>query len=254
MPDKTSRSATFRNISNYLTQVSLIILSILVAVGVDRCNQRNRDEDRLQEYILAIHQEIADEKVTTANNLGDAHNDIDDLEFAVENLSATDEALLTQAIQRLVRTVGRGVFRAFPPSAYEQLIAAGDVNLIREIDLRDRLAATAAFRKDYIQEDLANYDGMVLELVDRLSRYLDMGCLIRNRAREPIGCIRKADNLREDAPSDISKIYRMAQLRAFHLELYQKSLDKTAMEVAKNYGPPPLSADAASAPPAPPSD
>ncbi|MEO0733131.1 MAG: hypothetical protein AAFZ52_09870 [Bacteroidota bacterium] len=252
MSDRKESASTLRGWKDYLTQVSLILLSLLIAVSVDRCNQRQRDADRLEDFVQLIHQELADELHTTELNIYDAERDIEDLGRVLKNISAAHDDSLALTVMLTARVIGKGVYRPFPPLAYEQMIAAGDAGLIKDISLRDRLAAAAALRDDYVQSDLRQYDGMVLEVIDRFYDYVDLGCVLETRGREPLRCIKDRALLRERGAADLGKITQMARIRTFHLQRYRSVLEGTMADFEEVYGPP--SIPETEAPPAPPTE
>lgn len=100
---------------DYLAQVSLIIFSILVALGVDRCSQNSRNTTRLDAYLNMMEQELADEVLATTNNIEDVQKDIDNLEFGMNAFPQGIDSLTTKALIRGISTFNRGVFRGFPP-------------------------------------------------------------------------------------------------------------------------------------------
>lgn len=235
----TSRRTAWRD---YLIQVSLIIFSILIALGVDRCSQNMRNTKRLDAYLNMMEQELKDEVFATINNIEDVQKDIDNLHFGMSAFPQGVDSLTTQALFRGIATFNRGVFRGFPPMTYERMESVNDAFLIKDLSLREQLSSTAAFRTDYVQTDLQNYDAMILEAIDRYSRFVDIGCLIRiirNRTGEPIiDCVTDATALQRYGAADFSKLLYMAQLRKFHLESYQESLRKAQAALDQYQGIP----------------
>ncbi|MEM6770204.1 MAG: hypothetical protein AAF597_06460 [Bacteroidota bacterium] len=224
---------------DYLIQVSLIILSILVALGVDRCSQNSRNNKRLDAYLKMMEQEFEDEMYFTSNNIDDAQKDIDNLQFGMQAFPQGIDSLTTKALMRGIATFNRGVFRGFPPMTYERMEAVNDAFLIKDLSLREQLSSTAAFRTDYVQADLANYDAMILEAIDRFSRYVDVGCLIRNirsGTGVPLDCVTDADALRRYGAADFSKLLYLAQIRKFHLERYQQSIENSKEALGGSLG------------------
>ncbi|MEL7161644.1 MAG: hypothetical protein AAFN92_12870 [Bacteroidota bacterium] len=252
MPHQEKSRSIVSSWKDYLVQVSLILLSLFIAVGVDRCNQRQQATDRLDEYVQLIHQELADEMETTELNIVDAENDIDDLGRVLSNISSPGDDSLALTVLLTARVIGKGVFRAFPPTTFDQMVAAGDASLIKDIKLRDRLASTAAFRDDYVQADLRQFDEIVLEVIDRFYAYVDLGCIIATRGQNPLKCVTDRELLRERGAADLGKLARMAQIRTFHLQSYRASLQGTITAFEKNYGPASIPAD--SNLPAPPTE
>ncbi|MEM1357899.1 MAG: hypothetical protein AAGF89_06860 [Bacteroidota bacterium] len=210
---------------DYLVQVSLIVLSLLAAVGVDRCNQNLRDENRLEEYLVTMQQELEAEKTSNSYNLGDCQKDVEGLRAAMTMIPSEDDGQAAKGLQILGGVLVRGVFRAFEPLTYERMQSSGDLYLIKDLELREALATYTSFRKDYLQGDLMSYDEMVLEAIDRLRAYLDIMCLEQTKFATPIDCITDREGLRKNAAGDLAKLYRLASLRAFHLELSSKTLD-----------------------------
>ena len=213
-----------RAFGSYLTQVSLLLISVLLALAVDRCNQNRKDADRWQEYRTLIAQELERELRSTRMNLTDNANDVAGLEAALAMLPAENDEQRLRVANEIGLLVARGVFRTFPPLTYELMVANNDSHLIEDIELRQRLSAYASFRQDYIQADLARYDALTLELIDRVSPYLDLLCLRRSGGEDP-SCIIDTARMNAALRSDITKLYRHGTLRAFHLEKGATILD-----------------------------
>ena len=206
-----------RAFGSYLTQVSLLLISVLLALAVDRCNQSRKDAARWVEYRTLIVEELKQELHSTRMNIADNANDISGLEVAMTAVPVEDAAAQLAAAGQVGLVIGRGVFRTFPPLTYALLVSNGDSHLVEDLDLRQQLAAYASFRKDYIQHDLVRHDELTLELVDRVGQYVDLWCLRRTGAADP-ACITDAERLSRKLPQDIVKIYRHSGLRGFHLE------------------------------------
>lgn len=219
---------------DYLIQVSLIILSVLLALGIDRCRAASQDKALAAEYQTRIRTELDKEEHSNTLNLVDATNDLSDLNYVLTQAPtlgpATADSTYDHLIRRLALVLVRGVFRTFTPTVYERISANGEARLVPDIELRARLDAYAAFRHDYIQADLNRHDALVLETIDRVGDYLDLNC-VQNHARSagprPPGlrhCITDYPALRRRLARDVGKLTRHTQLRLFHLERGQATL------------------------------
>ncbi|OAV45140.1 hypothetical protein [Lewinella sp. 4G2] len=213
-----------KNWKDYLLQVSLIIVSLFIAFGVNRCGDRARDNNKLEIYQDAITEEIAYEIDATQSNIADALNDLEDLGTGIDLLRNKNPESLPQALEAIGTVLQRGVFRGFEPMVYEQMSAAGDLLLIEDLEYRSSLASLSAFRRDYVQQDLARHDAITLETIAEIAEYVDLMCL---RSVEPSNmrqCLPDPERLYREMGSDLAKLTRHAELRAFHLNLYLKSL------------------------------
>ncbi len=231
--EKKSALSAWRD---YIIQVSLIILSILIALGVDRCSQNMSNAERLNEYLDAMEEEMEHEAYSTLNNIGDADKDVNNLQFGMNTFPKGVDSLTEKALQRVLSTFIRGVFRAFPPMTYERMAATNDAFLIKDLTFRERLASTASFRTDYVQADLNKYDALVLEAIDRFGRYVDIGCLIRTKAAAPLDCVTDKDALQRNGAADLSKLYHLAGMRRFHLDRYQQHIFNAQTALAEFRG------------------
>ena len=202
---------------SYFTQVSLLIVSVLLALAVDRCQQSRKDAARWVEYRTLIVEELERELNSTQMNIADNANDIAGLEAAMAAVPAEETAAQLAVAGQVGLVIGRGVFRTFPPLTYALMVSNGDSHLLEDLDLRQRLAAYASFREDYIQHDLVRHDELTLELIDRVGAYLDLLCLRRTSASDP-SCITDPARMRRELPQDVAKVYRHSILRGFHLQ------------------------------------
>lgn len=219
------------NWKDYLLQVSLILLSLFIAFGVDRCNQSVKDDKKLAAYLEAVDEELRYELKVTELNLGDSENDIDDLIFANEVFGTMESARLPEAVGRAGSVVARGVFRTFAPMSFELMNSSGDGLLLEDLELRQRLSAVSAFRKDYIKADLMRHDELTLKALADVSGYLDIYCVRGKKPEEFNLCITSLEGLRENGLKDLIALRRHSELRAFHLDRYITLLEEVIPEV-----------------------
>lgn len=212
------RFRPIRGWKEYLLQVSLILLSLFIAVGVDRCNQSNK-EDRLREtYYESIEADLMDEIESNKLNLGDCENDIRDLSGVIRALAKEEATSRIKISQSLGRVFVRGVFRPFSPTTYDIIAQSGDALLIEDLRLRYLLSANTAFRNDYVRDDLRRHDVMTLEVAEAVGGDLDLNCLRRLYSGEEADCVRDFAGLVKIGQGKLAVFLRHAELRAFHLE------------------------------------
>lgn len=231
MSEKRKSALSIAGLRDYLVQVSLIILSLLIAFGVDRCNQGVKEDRKLEAYLSAIYQELQDEQASTAMNLADCEGDIEDLTSGMSTITSSDEFERSQAIGNIGKVFTRGVFRSFSPTSFELMTSAGDGLLIKDLDLRRSLASVIAFRNNYVKADLLRHDELTLQAIGEVAEYIDLGCV---RATEPAnfnGCVTDPPRMVKESQADLAKITRHAELRAFHLELYSQLLAEVVPQV-----------------------
>jgi hypothetical protein len=207
-----------RGWKDYLLQVSLILLSLFIAVGIDRCNQASKEDNLRETYYESIEADLLEEKESNEFNLADCRNDIRDIVNALNGM-VEDNAESRKVIAQSLGTVfGRGVFRPFSPNTYDIIYQSGDVLLIEDLRLRYLLSANTAFRNDYVRDDLRRHDEMTLEVAEEVSPYLSLNCLRRLAKGEEEDCISDFPELVKFGQGKLSVFLRHAELRAFHLE------------------------------------
>ncbi len=221
------------NWKDYLIQVSLIIVSLFIAFGVERCNQRVKDNRKLDTYLGAIHDELVSELRSSQMNLTDCENDINDLYRGVAVFSGREEEGLPEGIGSAGQVFVRGVFRSFSPMSYELMSETGDALLIRDLSLRRNLASLVAFRYDYIKQDLAKHDELTLQTLAGVSDYIDFTCVRSSEPADFANCIIDQDKLWRHGAADLTAILRHSELRAFHLELYLEQIKEVTALVEK---------------------
>ena len=153
-----STHTTFRErFLEYLLQVSLIVLGLVIATSVNRCNTRRKAAASLQEYYTAIRADLEVESRSNQLNIDDAQRDIESLDNAVRLLAASHTDSLVRGIEEVTDVVVKGVFRTFSPTTFDVMVNTGDVSLITDLDLRSGLATLFAFRPNIVEQDLRNY-------------------------------------------------------------------------------------------------
>ena len=58
-------------VKKYVTQISLILISLLLATRAEQCREAKKNQDKLREYMTAIQADIQNELKTDAMNLYD---------------------------------------------------------------------------------------------------------------------------------------------------------------------------------------
>ncbi|MTB49775.1 hypothetical protein [Lewinella sp. W8] len=203
---------------DYLLQVSLILLSLFIAVGVDRCNQSLKDEDRRVAYLEAIEVDLLEEMQSNKLNLIDCEKDVKDIFTALRLLREDSPAARIQFGETMGNVFVRGVFRSFSPTTWDIIAQSGDALLIEDLELRSLLAANSVFRNDYVRADLLRHDAKTLEVAESLGPYLDLACLrslVQDGQRD---CITDFAGLKEVASVKLAIYLRQAESRAFHLD------------------------------------
>lgn len=218
------RAALFlksRTFWEYLAEIALIIVSILLAQRFDRWREQAKDRDKLGEYLRAIDEDLTDEIKTDEMNLRDAGRDdegiLDALSWHSRGMSSGDSSVMAFA-----GVAFRGVFRAFPPTAFDMMAESGDINLLKNLKLRAELANVFAFRKNVVQADLAAYDAETSRTVEKIGRFLNLAPFYAENATK-LWIDKKAYFASER--NELVMLLRNIQLRQFHL--------KTAIEDLK---------------------
>ncbi|PHI20459.1 hypothetical protein CEQ90_08345 [Lewinellaceae bacterium SD302] len=209
-----------KGIGDYLLQVSLIILSLLIATGLNRCNEGRKDGEKLDNYLVAIEKDLEKELSSVNSNLRDAQNDYRDLRRAISAGRHPDTDSLQLSIARVLQVVVRGVYRGFSPTTYELMQGTGDVLLIEDLNYRNQLAAISDFRRSYLRDDLKDHDRRVLLLGEKLGEFVNLPCALENRGN--LSCVTDPEGYRLKMGNHLMILYRAVELRLFHLDIAQE--------------------------------
>lgn len=208
---------------DYLLQVSLIVLGLVIATGADRCNANRQEDRRLQQYYQAILQDLQDEQRVTAMNIGDARNDVGQLEYAITKLALADPDSTLAGLDTLRWVLQKGVFRTFNPTTFDVMVNTGDVSLIDDLSLRSDLAAVFAFRTNIVRPDLEAYNSQTVRTIEQLATLTDLNCLLQDVGyREVCRPIDAATATR--GKNVLISLLLQAKSRLFHLEMLQESV------------------------------
>ena len=216
---------------DYLLQVSLIIVGLIIATSVDRCNVARKDDRRLQAYYTAILQDLEEERESNVMNLADVRNDVADLEAATRLFESTDSDSLQVGLQRMNRVLNKGVVRTFSPTTFDVMVNTGDVNLIEDIELRAMLASVFAFRNNVLRPDLQAYDRQVFATLESMSDRIDPSCVTAMRSE--FACIRDVESVARSGMPELVILSAVAQFRLFHLEVAQEEVLAAAGRVGE---------------------
>lgn len=215
----------------YLIEIALIIFSILIAIQADRFNQNRKDKAKLENYFQSMYQDLLDEQESNRNNLYDCRDDIQSIERAIQLCRYDQNDSLNLSLQYLRRVFGRGVFRTFSPTTFDIMLSTGDIALIRDLSLRNRLAATFSFRDTYVRDDLEKFDTRTIELSRAMGRYFDLGCMATTKSEWLYTCLTDRTGFVENVHNELFIFLRMTSLRAFHLEIAVQNFDRTIKEM-----------------------
>lgn len=202
-------------VRKYVTQVSLILLSLFIATSADRYREAAKDKKKLKEYLTAVHAEIKDELETCQMNLNDCERD----QFCLGNflhyagIAHPDSQVV--ALQNFAEAYQRGVFRSFPPTTFEIMSETGDITLLKNPKLRNQLAGAYAFRRNVVKKDLDDYDQATQVCAEKLGEIVDLRTLIFRADYE--NCVLDRKRFISDPHNEIFLLLRMALLRGFHL-------------------------------------
>ncbi len=202
-------------VRKYITQITLILISLMLATRADRCREASKEQVKLREYLTAIQSDIQEEIKTDNMNLKDCERDKKCLlEFLVKS-SHDHRDSLCEAYSNFAEVYQRGVFRAFPPSTFELMAQSGDANLLKDLHLRNSLASVFAFRQNVIRKDLEDFDRQTQLCAEKLGQYFDLSLMF---AGENENFLRDKDGFLKDPHNEVFLLLRNASLRNFHLE------------------------------------
>lgn len=220
-------------VATYLLEVLLIILSVLAAIQADRYNQARKDQQKLDEYVQALYQDLQEELETNRMNLIDCQKDLTAIEDAMRQFRYDQNDSLQLGLANLGAVFTRGVFRAFPPTTYDVMLSSGDLALIEDLEFRNLLASVMAFRDNYLKSDLQEFDKQTLELSRYVGQYVDITCLASSEELYP--CIFDRQGIVSDVHNELFIYYRVAQLRAFHLSASVRGMDAAVRGMEELY-------------------
>lgn len=198
----------------YVTQVSLILVSLFIASNADRYRQRQKDQIKLKEYLTAIHQDIQEELKTCKMNLQDCNQDLECLKNAIHYTALPQQDSVQLGLANFLEVYHRGVFRTFPPNTFEMMMQAGDAYLIKDLKLRSELASVFAFVKTTIKQDLEHFDQETDECAAILGENLNLVDLLYGDPKN-IPTFPKSSFSHQNA---LLLLLRNASNRHFHLQ------------------------------------
>lgn len=227
-------STSNAKVVTYLLEVLLIILSVLAAIQADRYNQARKDQQKLEEYVDALYQDLLDEQAANRMNLADCQKDLAAIEAAMQQFRYDQNDSLQLGLANLGAVFTRGVFRAFPPTTYDVMLSSGDLALIEDLEFRNLLASVMAFRDNYLKSDLQEFDKQTLAFSRYIGQYVDITCMASTE--QLYRCIIDREGLVNDAHNELFIFYRVAQLRAFHLSASVRGMATAIREMEEMYG------------------
>ena len=149
------------------------------------------------------------------------------IRFLVKS-SNSDTDSLYSAYSNFAEVYQRGVFRAFPPTTFDLMAQSGDANLLKDLHLRNSLAATFAFRENVVRKDLEDFDRQTQVCAEKLGRFFDLSLLFGGEKEK---FLRDREGFLNDPHNEVFLLLRNANLRAFHLESAIEALEETQTEL-----------------------
>ncbi len=222
-----------RAVITYFVEISLIILSILIAIQADRYNQSRKDQKKLKNYLESTYQDLLDEQEQNQLNLADCQSDIAHLYKSSRLSRYNQDDSLQLALSSLKIVFSRGVFRAFPPTTFDIMTSNGDISLIKDLDFRKMLASAFSFRDTYVRKDLQEFDAQTKEVGRELAEFIDLECLATSD--QLFLCLTDKEGFVKDFHNEIFIFLRQAQIRAFHLNIAISYFDYTIKDMEQLY-------------------
>jgi hypothetical protein len=202
-------------VRKYFTQISLILFSLLLATRAERCREAGKDQEKLREYLIAIQTDLQEEIKTDRINLKDCGRDMECLMQFMKKSSSPDSSSLSSAYSNFAEVYQRGVFRAFPPTTFDIMAQSGDVNLLKDLQLRNSLAAVFAFRQNVVRKDLEDFDRQTQVCAEKLGHFFNLSHLF---TEERDSFMLDKEGFLRDPHNEVLLLLRNTNLRAFHLE------------------------------------
>ncbi|NRB52580.1 MAG: hypothetical protein HRU41_33270 [Saprospiraceae bacterium] len=217
----------------YLAEICLIIFSILVAMQADRYRQNIRSENKLDDYLRAMYQDLLIDQRLNQNNLADCLNDIKNIEASMRLSQINQSDSLSSALQNFGAVISRGVFRAFPPTTYDIMISTGDIGIIKDLEFRSRLAGAFSFRADYVKKDLLAFDALTDDVARSLGQYGNLSCMVSTP--EPQTCLRDRPGFIDNFNNELFLLLTNARSRAYHLRIATRYFEATIKKMEEMY-------------------
>lgn len=215
-------------VRKYVTQISLILFSLLLATRAERCREAGKEHEKLREYLTAIQAEIQDEIKTDKMNLYDCERDEQCLIQFMDKSAYSNTDSLYLAYSNFAEVYHRGVFRAFPPSTFDLMAQSGDVNLLKDLHLRNSLASVFAFRQNVVRKDLEDFDRQTQICAEKLGRFFELSILFTGENEK---FLRDREGFLRDPHNEVFLLLRNANIRGFHLENAIEDFEKAQIEV-----------------------
>ncbi|MCC7245345.1 MAG: hypothetical protein IT269_06675 [Saprospiraceae bacterium] len=210
-------------VKKYVTQISLILISLLLATRAEKCRDEHKEDRKLREFLVEIQADIEDELQQNKMNLKDCDRDIKCMINFLQYYNHPSPDSLKSAMESIAEVYQRGVFRAFPPNTFEIMVETGDVRLIRDLKLRAELASIFAFRRNVVQPDLASFDLQTQACFEKMGYFFNLTQLM-NEYNESFFTDKTA--FTKGPHNEVFLLLRNAQLRAFHLDVAIEELEK----------------------------
>lgn len=215
-------------VRKFVTQIALILISLLLATRADRCREAGKDREKLREYLTAIQTDLEVEIETDQMNLNDCERDLKCLVQFFSKGSHDHTDSLFEAYSNFAEVYQRGVFRAFPPSTFDLMVQSGDANLLKDLHLRNSLASVFAFRQNVIRKDLQDFDLQTQVCAEKLGRFFDLSLMFAEGNGKFL--LDKEGFLR-DPHNEVFLLLRNVNLRSFHLENAIEGLQEVQKEL-----------------------
>ncbi len=209
-------------VKKYFTQISLILISLLLATRAEKCRDEHKEDRKLREFLIEVQADIQEELKNDEMNLKDCKRDIKCLVNFLRYYNDPAPDSLKSAMESIAEVYYRGVFRSFPPNTFEIMVETGDARLIRDLKMRAELASVFAFRRNVVQPDLASFDLQTQQCFREMGYFLDLTQLMK-AYNESFFTDKKG--FIEASHNEAFLLLRNAELRAFHLDVAIEDLE-----------------------------
>jgi hypothetical protein len=199
---------------------------------VDRCREAEKNKAKLREYLTAIQVDLKEEIVTCEMNLNDCENDMKCLSATLQNINIPHRDSLERALNGFAQVYWRGVFRSFSPTTFELMSETGDANLLKNMELRNKLSSVFAFRKNIIKQDLEQFDKQTELCAEKLGQHVNLTMLLYSTPFDE-KCITDKVGFLKSPHNEVFLLLRTANLRAFHLDTAIENLKEVETELGE---------------------
>ena len=182
-----------RQLGRFVAELILIVAGILIALAIDGWANDARDRNTEAVYLKLLARDIKEIRLLAESHIDFERTEIDTGARAYSALSAPDPAANNAELGRSLGLLSTRHTLVLSSATYDQMVSSGDLQLIRNEELRDRLVRyfDRMERNEWILEknnrDLIDY--VYLPFLMRV------GISVTSRSQEPAATLNRANEI-----------------------------------------------------------